>query len=146
MDKFYVWLSKQKELHPPKSGIDKAIRYAMKNWQALTRFIRNTAIPPDHNRAENALRIVALLRKNSLFVGNKDAGNSLAALFTVVAACLVNGVEPLAYLTDILVQLESTPAIKIESLQPPNWAPRSKLRPRRQRRIRLDGYVDPDQL
>ena len=64
----------------------------MKNWQALTRFIRNADIPPDNNRAENALRVVALLRKNSLFVGNKNAGKNLAALLTVVA---VNGrVDP----------------------------------------------------
>ena len=64
----------------------------MKNWQAMTRFIRNAAIPPDNNHAENALQVVALLHKNSLFVGNKNAGKNLAALLTVVA---VNGrVDP----------------------------------------------------
>jgi transposase len=125
MDKFYIWLSEQKALHPPKSGIGKAIKYTMKNWQALTRFIRNTDIPPDNNRAENALRVVALLRKNSLFVGNKDAGKNLAALLTVVATCLANNVEPQAYLTDILTRLDSTPASQIDSLLPQEWVPRS---------------------
>jgi len=125
MDKFYVWLSEQKALHPPKSGIGKAIRYTMKNWQALTRFIRNAEIPPDNNRAENALRVVALLRKNSLFVGNKDTGKNLAALLTVVATCLANNIEPQAYLTDILTRLDSTPASQIDLLMPQNWASRS---------------------
>lgn len=124
MDKFYVWLSEQKALHPPKSGIGKAITYTMKNWQALTRFIRNAEIPPDNNRAENALRVVALLRKNSLFVGNKDTGKNLAALLTVVATCLANNIEPQTYLTDILTRLDSTPASQVESLLPQNWAQR----------------------
>jgi len=97
----------------------------MRNWQALTRFIRNTDIPPDNNRVENALRIVALLRKNSLFVGNKDTGKNLAALLTVVATCRANNTEPQLYLTDILTRLDSTPASHIDSLMPQNWAPRS---------------------
>ncbi len=123
LDKFYVWLAEQKDLHRPKSKMGLAIQYTMKNWQSLTRFIRNVAIPPDNNRSERELRIVALLRKNSLFVGHKEAGNNLAALLTVVATCLANEVDPLAYLTDILTRLDSTPESKITSLLPENWAP-----------------------
>jgi len=120
-----VWLSEQKALHPPKGGIGKAISYTMKNWQALTRFIRNVEIPPNNNRAENALRVVALLRKNSLFVGNKDTGKNLAALLTVVATCLANNIEPPPYLADILTRLDSTPASQSDPLMPQNWAFRS---------------------
>ena len=123
LDKFYVWLAEQKGIHRPKSKMGQAIQYTMKNWQSLTRFIRNVAIPPDNNRSERELRIVALLRKNSLFVGHKEAGDNLAALLTVVATCLANEVDPLAYLTDILTRLDSTPESKITSLLPQNWAP-----------------------
>ena len=62
MDKLYVWLAKQKTQHPPKSVMGNAINYTLKNWQALTRFITNTEIPPDNNRSERALRAVALGR------------------------------------------------------------------------------------
>jgi transposase len=122
MDKLYVWLAKQKAQHPPKSVMGKAISYTLKNWQALTRFITNTAIPPDNNRSERALRVVALGRKNFLFAGNKDAGENLAALYTVVATCVANEVDPLAYLTDVLTRLDSTPADQVDTLLPQNWA------------------------
>lgn len=123
MDKLYVWLAKQKAQHPPKSVMGNAINYTLKNWQALTRFITNTAIPPDNNRSEGALRVVALGRKNFMFAGNKEAGENLAALYTVVATCIANKVDPLAYLTDVLTRLDSTPADQIDSLLPQNWAP-----------------------
>ncbi len=122
MDKLYVWLAKQKEQHPPKSVMGNAISYTLKNWQALTRFITDTAIPPDNNRSERALRVVALGRKNFLFAGNKDAGENLAALYTVVATCVANEVDPLAYLTDVLTRLDSTTAEEVDTLLPQNWA------------------------
>lgn len=121
MDKLYVWLNAQKDLHPPKSKMGGAIRYSLKNWQALTRYVRDTRVPPDNNRAENALRVVALGRKNFLFVGHEEAGNNLAALYTVVATCLAHDLDPLAYLTDVLMRLDSTPADQIDALLPHNW-------------------------
>ena len=99
-----------------------AINYSLKNWQALTRFITNTGIPPDNNQSERALRVVALGRKNYLFAGNKEAGENLAALYTVVATCVANAVDPLAYLTDVLTRLDATPADRINQLLPQNWA------------------------
>jgi transposase len=123
MDRLYLWLAEQRELHPPKGKMGIAIRYAMRNWQALTRFIRDVRLPPDNNRSESALRVVALGRKNFLFVGHEEAGHNLAALYTVVATCEANRVEPLAYLADILLRLDSTPAERIDDLLPQNWAP-----------------------
>ena len=123
MDRLYVWLVEQRGLHPPKGKMGIALRYAMRNWQALTRFIRDVRLPPDNNRSESALRVVALGRKNFLFVGHEEAGHNLAALYTVVATCEANGVEPLAYLTDTLLRLDSTPADRIDDLLPQNWAP-----------------------
>jgi transposase len=123
MDKLYVWLSQQRPLHPPKSVMGKAIQYSMKNWQALTRFVTNPEIPPDNNRSERALRVVVLGRKNYLFVGSKDGGENLAALYTVVATCVANEIEPIAYLTDVLTRLESTPSSEIDALLPQNWVP-----------------------
>jgi transposase len=124
MDKLYVWLSHEQPRHPPKSLMGNAIRYTLKSWQALTRFITNTEIPPDNNRSERALRVVALGRKNFLFAGDKEAGENLAALYTVVATCVANELDPLAYLTDVLTRLDSTSADQIDELLPQNWAAR----------------------
>lgn len=129
LDKFYIWLAEQKVQHLPKSPMGVAIRYAMKNWQSLTRFIKNPLIPPDNNVSENALRIVALLRKNSLFAHATKHGENLAALLTVVATCLAHGVEPEAYLADVLMRLDSTPAAQIDSLLPQSWAPQAQSPP-----------------
>jgi len=122
MDKLYVWLNQQQPNHPPKSVMGNAISYSLKNWQALTRFITNTGIPPDNNRSERALRVVALGRKNYLFAGHKEAGENLAALYTVVATCVANAVDPLAYLTDVLTRLDTTPNDRVDQLLPQNWA------------------------
>jgi transposase len=124
MDKLYVWLSHEKPNHPPKSLMGKAISYTLKNWQALTRFITNTAIPPDNNRSERSLRVVALGRKNFLFAGHQEAGENLAALYTVVATCIAHDLDPLAYLTDVLMRLDSTSAARTDELLPQNWAVR----------------------
>jgi transposase len=121
MDKLYIWLVEQKGLHIPKGAMGKAIRYSLRNWQALTRFVRDVRIPPDNNRSESALRVVALGRKNFLFVGHEEAGHHLANLYTVVATCEANAVDPLAYITDVLTRLDSTPADRIDDLLPQNW-------------------------
>ena len=92
-------------LAPPKGPLGSAVAYALNHWTELTRFIENPGIPPDNNRSESALRVVALGRKNFLFVGHEQAGQNLAGLYSLVATCTANGKDPLAYLTDVLTRL-----------------------------------------
>jgi transposase len=125
LDRFYVWLAEQKSRHRPTSKMGKAISYTMRSWQALTRFIRDPRIPPDNNRSEGALRIVAMLRKVSLFAHDPDTADNLAALLTVVATCVTNGLEPIEYLSDVLLRIADTPEADLASLLPGEWAPRS---------------------
>lgn len=75
----------------------------------------------DNNIAENALRIIALGRKNFLFVGNDEAGKNLATLQTLVSTCIANKVSPEVYIKDVLVRIQDTPASNIDSLLPKNW-------------------------
>jgi transposase len=96
-----------------------AVAYALNHWTALTLFIENPGIPPDNDRSESALRVVALGRKNFLFVGHEEAGQNLADLNSLVATCMANGKDPLAYLTDILGRLGSHPAARLAELPPP---------------------------
>lgn len=121
MSRLKVLLEEQRPLHQPKGPMGSAISYALNNWEELTRFLTDARIPPDNNRSESALRVVALGRKNFLFVGHEDAGANTAGLYSLVATCEANGVNPLAYLTDVLGRLGS--AKILDDLLPHRWKP-----------------------
>ena len=123
MDRLHGWLVERKDQYAPKSPMASAVRYALNNWDELTRFLDDARIPPDNNRSESALRIVALGRKNFLFVGNEEAGANIAGLYSLTATCEANGVEPIAYLTDVLGRVGSHPAAALDDLLPHKWRP-----------------------
>lgn len=123
MERFHDWLTGQQGRHLPKGGMGKAISYALENWPALTQFLNSEQVPLDNNRSEAALRVVALLRKNSLFVGEEEHGENLADLLTILATCAANNVNPLQYLTDILPRIQDHPDRRLDELLPQNWKP-----------------------
>ncbi len=116
-----AWLDQAQGQHPPKSPLGTAIRYTLNHWEMLSRFIDDARIPLDNNPAEAALRRVALGRKNFLFVGNDAAGENLAGLYSLVATCEANGVNPLAYLADVIIRIHEHPNSRIDELLPHNW-------------------------
>ncbi|NOJ81952.1 IS66 family transposase [Myxococcus xanthus] len=116
-----VWLEAQAPRHPPKSPLGQALSYAMKQWEALTRFVENERLPLDNNRSESALRKVALGRKNFLFVGHEAAGENLAGLYALVATCEANQINPEAYLADVLLRVQTHPNSRIGELLPHEW-------------------------
>ena len=122
LEKLHAWLVQRKNSYLPKSGMGAAIRYALDNWTELTRFLDDVHVPPDNNRSEAALRVAALGRKNFLFVGHEDAGDNVAALYTLVATCEAHGVNPFEYLRDVLVRVSTQPAADIDALLPHRWA------------------------
>jgi transposase len=93
--KLLRWARRHRESFEPRSGMGRAIRYILRNFRELGRFLRFASIPPDNNIAEASLRRVALGRKNFLFVGNEDAGHDLAVLYTLAASCEKHGVNPI---------------------------------------------------
>lgn len=106
----------QKTLHPPKSPLGAAIRYALNQWKVLGVCLADAAVPLDNNADEGALRRVALGRKNFLFVGHEAAGRNLAALYGLVATCEANGVNPVKYLADVLGRLGEHPNSRLHEL------------------------------
>jgi len=78
MDRLHAFLVDQQPLHLPKGPMGKAISYILGNWKELTRFLDDARLPPDNNRSEAALRIIALGRKNFLHVGHEEAGENIA--------------------------------------------------------------------
>ena len=115
------WAHVQRGLQPPKSKLGTAVGYILRNRKSLCRFLHVAALPPDNNRSEAALRRVALGRKNYLFVGHEDAGKNVATLMTLIASCTANGVNPTAYLADVLSRISDTS--DIDSLLPDRWRP-----------------------
>ena len=115
------WLDEEDGRHPPKSPIATAIGYAKKNWGNLDAVLDNPKVRLDNNVAENALRIIALGRKNFLFVGNEKAGENLAVVQTIISTCAASGVNPQAYISDVLLKLADTPKSKIDTLLPAEW-------------------------
>jgi transposase len=97
-----------RRVHGPKTLLGRAARYTWNNQRQLARALRDARIPLDNNRAENALRIVALGRKNFLFVHSEEAGKELALLYSLVVSCTRVGVNPVEYLADVLDRVDKT--------------------------------------
>ena len=121
--KLLRWGRRYRHSFEPRSGIAKAVRYLLRNYRALGCFLRHPTIPPDNNPAEASLRRIAVGRSNYLFVGHKESGEDHAILYTLVASCEKNGVNPVAYLTDVLTRIQTHPASRIHELLPHRWKP-----------------------
>jgi hypothetical protein len=117
-----VWFEAQIAKLPPKGGLAQAIRYALSNWTALTRYADDGRLEIDNNRAENTLRGVALGRKNWLFAGSDSGGTRAAAIYSLIETCKLNGVDPFAYLRDVLGRIADHKINRVDELLPWNWA------------------------
>ncbi len=112
--------------HRPKSGLGQAAAYLLGQWATLERHVEHGQTRLDNNLVENAVRPTKLGMKNWLFVGRPEAGQRSAILYSVIVSCLRHGVEPLAYLRDVLSRLPSmTNQDDLEPLLPSRWQPRS---------------------
>lgn len=119
--KLLVWARAQRRTHGPKSLLGRAAGYLVRNRKPLTRFLYVAKLPPDNNRSEAALRRVALGRKNFLFVGHEEAGENMAVLFTIVASCVQNELNPVDYITDVLELVATHPHRDIDAILPDRW-------------------------
>jgi transposase len=119
---FKTWLEQQQPQVLPKSPIGQALAYALRHWQAFSRFTEHGFLNIDNNAAERALRAVAIGRKNWLFAGSDAGGKTAAVLYSMVATCKQLGIDPFTYLRDVLARLPEHPADRRTELLPDNWA------------------------
>ena len=100
----------------------RAVRYALKNWQALTRYSEDGSLEIDNNRTEHTIRGVAVGRGNWMFFGSDIGGRTAAVLRSFVASCQRVNVDPFAWFKDVLARIPSHSINRIAELLPHNWA------------------------
>lgn len=122
---FRAWLEAQQAQHGgsvlPKSPMGEAITYALNQWEALCVYTTDGDLDIDNNASENALRRVAVGRKNWLFCGSDTGGHTAAVLFSLIATCQRHRVEPFAYFRDVLTRIAATPVSQLEQFLPKHW-------------------------
>ena len=116
-----TWLKKNIDQTLPKSAIGEAIGYSHSLWPKLKGYIDDGKYEIDNNLIENAIRPLALGRKNYLFAGSHNAAQNAAMFYSFFATCKVADVNPLAWLTDVLNRIPDHKANKLQELLPHNW-------------------------
>ena len=123
LDAFKAWLLAQRGQLVNADVTAKAIDYTLRRWAALTVHLHDARIPIDNNAVENAIRPIALGRKNWLFVGSQQAGERAAVLMSLIESAKLNGHDAWAYMKDILTKLPTWPNSRLEELLPHRWSP-----------------------
>ena len=123
VDDLEKWLREERRKLSSRSPLAKAIDYSLKRWVALTRFLDDGRICMSNNAAERAVRGIAVGRRNWTFCGSDTGGTRAAAIYTLIETCKLNGVDPRAWLADVLARIADHPAKRITELLPWNWCP-----------------------
>jgi len=124
LDRFKTFLEANEGL--PKSPWGKAASYSLTRWDKLTRYIENGRIEIDNNLVENAIRPIALGRKNYLFAGSHAAAQRAAVIYSLLATCKRNDVNPQIWLSDVLSRIATHPIKQIDELMPHLWEKRKR--------------------
>jgi transposase len=122
LDELASWLDAQLQRIPGKSDLAGAIRYARSRWPALTAYVDHGQLEISNNAAENAIRPVALGRKNWLFAGSDSGGERAALFYTLIRTAALNRVEPEAYLRHVIARIGAHPVNRLHELLPWNIA------------------------
>jgi transposase len=124
-----LWQKQRRIL--PKSLLGQAIGYALGQWPSLLLYVADGRMEIDNNLVENAIRPTALGKKNWLFIGAAHAGERGAIIYTIIESCRRRGLDPYAYLRDVLTRLPSMTTSQIKDVTPAAWAKaqRKALRP-----------------
>jgi transposase len=123
MRKLHGYLLEIKEEVLPKSPAARAVRYALNQWDALTRFLEDGDLEIDNGATERANRDIAIGRGNWTFFGSDEGGKTAAVLMSFVATCKRCRVEPFAWFSDVLSRIATHPVNRLAELLPHNWKP-----------------------
>lgn len=118
LDELNTWMSEQYRQVTPKSPIGKALEYSLKRWKELSIFTTDGQLEIDNNRIENEIRPIALGRKNYLFAGSHESAQRIAMIYSLLASCKSNQIDPMKWLVHLLEELPNRTVNDIEDLLP----------------------------
>ncbi|MEO5975751.1 MAG: IS66 family transposase [Chryseolinea sp.] len=118
LEVLHKWMIKEYAAVIPKSPIGTALAYSLKRWKELTVFITDGRLEIDNNKIENEIRPIALGRKNFMFAGSHESAQRIAMIYSLLASCKVNGIEPMQWLTRVFEELPNRTVNNIEDLLP----------------------------
>ena len=127
VDDLHAFMSAQLARLARGHDLVKAINYILKRWPAFTLFLEDGRVCLSNNAAERGLRGIALGRKSWLFCGSDRGGQRAAAMYSLIVTAKMNGVDPQAWLTDVLSRIAAHPAHRLDELLPWNWKPRASV-------------------
>jgi hypothetical protein len=126
LDGIFARLNELKDQTLPSEPLRKAIEYTLKQKQALYRYLPDGRLRPDNNVAENAIRPIAVGRKNWLFVGSERAGKAAALYMGLIQSCKNCDINPWEYFDDMLRRIMAHPSNRLRELLPDQWKPLPK--------------------
>lgn len=121
LEKLKCYLETLKVTTLPQHPLMTAINYALNQWDELSVFIEHPFIELDNNLIENQIRPIAVGRKNWLFAGSHQGAQNSAVLYSIIGTCKMHGVNPQAYLEEVLRRVHSHPINRVSELLPQNW-------------------------
>ena len=128
LDAIEPFLREKLQLISQKTKLAEAIRYTLSRWEGLCRFADDGRVEIDNNTVERSIRPLALTRKNALFAGSDGGAGHWAVVASLVGTCKLNGVDPQAYLTDVITMIvQGHPNSEIDDLMPWKFKPKNEL-------------------
>ncbi len=121
------WMKRERARLSRHAPVAKAMDYMLARWGGFTKFLADGRTCLTNNAAERSLRGVALGRKAWLFAGSERGGDRAAFMYTLIVTAKLNGVDPQAWLADVLARIADTPMSRLDRLLPWNWADNQKL-------------------
>jgi len=115
------WLKEHAITVLPNSPLGKAIHYTLPRWEGLSAYTKHGQIEIDNNMVENAIRPLAIGRKNYLFAGSHDAAEMTAAMYSFMATCKKNNIDEMAWLNDVLGRIQDHKHKDLYQLLPNHW-------------------------
>jgi transposase len=123
IEAFRVWAEQQMTRIPGKGDLAKAFRYGLSRWPSFCLFLEDGRVGIDNNPAERALRPIGIGRKNWLFAGADTGAETLARAMTIIETAKMNGLDPQAYIADVLARIHDHKINRLDELLPWNWSP-----------------------
>ncbi len=123
MTEFGAWIEQYRHRVKPKTGLGKAVTYALNQWPLMQAVLKDGRVELDNNGIENEVRRLALGRNNYMFAGSHGGAQNIAVLYSLLATCKACGVNERDWLNDVLKRLMSHPIKRIAELLPNQWKP-----------------------